>query len=509
MQALAETGSAARLWLVTQGSVGLDGAEAVPAVAQGALWGVGAVARLEHPEWRCVRVDVDGLAALVAELDRRDGEEQVAWRGGQRHVARLRRRAWPGAASSPSIRSDRSYVVTGGWGGLGLSVSEWLVEQGARHLLLLGRRGPSTAAAAVLADLRAKGARVETRAVDVADRQALAAALALCGRELPALAGVVHAAGELDDGALEQLDAGRFARVLAAKVAGAWHLHELTRDLGLEQFVLFSSAASLVGNPGQANHAAANAFLDGLAQHRRAQGLSGLSINWGAWAEVGAAARPEALAALARRGLKAMSTAAALSAFGRALADDKAQVGICDIDESTFSTIAVGHPFLESLVTASRTETGVAPQPERRSGATEIGAMRARIDASPPGQRHRMVEDEIAAIVATVLGTTQPINRKLGLFKAGLDSLSSIELRNRLQRAFGLSFAATMAMDYPTIADLAAHIAQQLDGNASETPASLETPTVVATPTATKVAEMTDAEIESMIDAQFSALDDA
>ena len=120
-----------------------------------------------------------------------------------------------------------------------------------------------------------------------------------------------------------------------------------------------------------------------------------------------------------------------------------------------------------------------------------------------------MVEDEIAAIVATVLGTTQPINRKLGLFKAGLDSLSSIELRNRLQRAFGLSFAATMAMDYPTIADLAAHIAQQLDGNASETPASLETPTVVATPTATKVAEMTDAEIESMIDAQFSALDDA
>jgi acyl carrier protein len=204
-----------------------------------------------------------------------------------------------------------------------------------------------------------------------------------------------------------------------------------------------------------------------------------------------------------------MSTAAALAAFGRALSADKAQVGICDIDQSTFSTIAAGHPFLESLVMTSRSETGVAPQPRGRSEATEIGAVRARIDALPPGQRHRMVEDEIAAIVATVLGTTQPINRKLGLFKAGLDSLSSIELRNRLQRAFALSFAATMAMDYPTIADLAAHIAQQLDGNVPEMPASPETPIVVAPPTATKVAQMTDAEIESMIDAQFSALDDA
>ncbi|HKV15593.1 MAG TPA: SDR family NAD(P)-dependent oxidoreductase, partial [Reyranella sp.] len=447
VQALAETGSTARLWLVTQGAVGIDGTEAVPAVAQASLWGVGAVARLEHPEWRCVRVDVDGLSALVAELGRRDGEEQVAWRGGQRHVARLRRRAWPGAAPSPSIRSDRSYVVTGGLGGLGLSVSGWLVEQGARHLLLLGRRGPSAAAQAVLAGLRAQGARIETRAVDVSDRQALADALLLCGRDLPGLVGVVHAAGELDDGALEQLDAARFARVLAAKVAGAWHLHELTRGMELEQFVLFSSAASLVGNPGQANHAAANAFLDGLAQHRRAQGLAGLSINWGAWGEVGAAAGHPGL----KRGTdwtRFIDPDLGIAALAQLMADDAVATAVLPIDWTKFH---VDHPasrqapFYEAFVRGHADMPSTPPTSRRVvSGGSDDSDSLLRAALA-----------EVLEVAPETLEPDQPLH------DLGFDSLMAIALRNRIRFAFGVELGLRTILQGASLAKLLEEIERQ------------------------------------------------
>ena len=219
----------------------------------------------------------------------------MALRAGGRRVARLARLPEAGesggAGSRWCVRPDRAYLLTGAFGGLGLLVADWLVGQGARHLHLVGRREPGPLAAEALARWRAAGVCVETDRADVADRSELAAALERGGRALPQLAGVFHLAGMLDDGIVTRLDAARLRRVLRPKVAGAWLLHALLRDQELDAFVLFSSTASLLGHAGQANHAAANAFLDALAHHRRARGQAGLSIHWGPWAEVGAAAR--------------------------------------------------------------------------------------------------------------------------------------------------------------------------------------------------------------------------
>ena len=192
---------------------------------------------------------------------------------------------------SAAPRADATYLITGGHGGLGLAVARWLVEKGARHLVLLSRSGASSAGEEVAADLAAKGATVTTIQADVSNESDLARALSEIRNTMPPLRGVIHAAGVLDDHLLLNLDAESFRRVLAPKVLGAWNLHTLTADLPLDFFVVFSSVASVLGSPGQANYAAANAFLDGLAHDRRSQGLPCLSINWGPWAEVGMAAR--------------------------------------------------------------------------------------------------------------------------------------------------------------------------------------------------------------------------
>ncbi|MGB0126281.1 MAG: SDR family NAD(P)-dependent oxidoreductase, partial [Rhodocyclaceae bacterium] len=280
------------LWWVTRGAQAvLPGESAHP--AQASLWGMSHVVAIEHPELRCHRVDLDPAAAaepsaasLLAELDLAAREDQLALRGARRLARRLvssapRRESGAGV----SLREDRSYLVTGGLHGLGLRVARWLADRGARHLRLMGRRAPDALAAAEIDALRARGIDVQVVQGDVADAVAVQRAVA---EAVPALAGVVHSAGALDDGVLASLNWQRFENVLAAKVRGSWNLHRLAGDLDF--LVLFSSGASVGGSAGQANHAAANAFEDALAWYRQAAGLPTLSINWGPWAEIGAAA---------------------------------------------------------------------------------------------------------------------------------------------------------------------------------------------------------------------------
>ena len=220
---------------------------------------------------------------------------------------------------TPAIRPDGCYVITGGVGGLGLAVARWLAQRGAKGLLLMSRRAASTEAAAAIETLRGEGAEVRVVQGDVASATDVGRALAEARAILGPVRGVVHAAGQLDDGVLLEQDWARFAGVMAAKVAGAWHLHTLTRDDDLDLFVLFSSVASLLGSPGQGNHAAANAYLDALAHHRRALGLCGLSINWGAWSEIGAAARADRERRIQLQGIDSMTPAEALAALEAAL----------------------------------------------------------------------------------------------------------------------------------------------------------------------------------------------
>src|SRR5690606_25739266 len=266
---------------------------------QAPVWGLGHVIALEHPELRCVRIDLDPekpaaeqCADLAAEIWRTpSAEDQIAFRAGMRRVRRLAHTPIQDHTGQPfPLHPDASYLITGGLGGLGLEVARWMAERGAGHLVLLGRRAPSPTAQEAIRRIEQAGARVITLQADVSNLDQLAGALQEIESSLPPLRGVIHAAGVLDDGVLLQQNWERFRYVMAPKGTGAWNLHCLTQDRTLDFMIFFSSGASLVGSAGQGNHAAANAFLDMLAYYRTAQGLPTISINWGAWAEIGAAA---------------------------------------------------------------------------------------------------------------------------------------------------------------------------------------------------------------------------
>lgn len=287
-----------RLWLVTQGAQAIQPGEPV-ALGQSALWGLGKAISFELPELKCVRIDIDpqhshaeSVPLLLRQLSIDDHEDQIAYRAGNRFVLRL----FPFTSMAAScttkmaLRADRTYMVTGGWGGLGLATAKWMVQGGARHLLLLGRSEPSLPAIQVIKQMRNAGAEVVIAQADVSNPAQLKTVFEKMGKNMPALCGVIHAAGSLDDGALLNLDAERMKNVMAPKVEGSWNLHMATADLALDFFVLFSSAVSVLGSPGQGNYAAASAYLDAMAHFRRSLGLPAISINWGPWAEVGLAA---------------------------------------------------------------------------------------------------------------------------------------------------------------------------------------------------------------------------
>ena len=300
-----------RLWLVTRGAQATGDDSPPVNVVQAPMWGLGRVIAQEHPAFWGGLVDLeptssadDGAAhQLWEEISTPDGENQVALRNGQRMVARLVRRRESSARETPlRWRSDGSYLITGGLGDLGLKVARWMVSQGARRLILLGRTqlpprsswksqeaGSHLARQiAAIRELEESGASVHLVSADVADEKQMRAFVDQFQAEgWPPIRGVVHAAGVLHDGLLLQLDTAAMNKVLRPKMVGGWILHRLLREAPLDFFVVFSSAGSLIGQPGQGNYAAANSFLDALAHHRKAQGLPALSINWGAWAELG------------------------------------------------------------------------------------------------------------------------------------------------------------------------------------------------------------------------------
>ena len=352
--------------------------------------------------------------------------------------------------SSARIRQEATYLITGGLGGLGLSVASWMAEQGAKHLLLVGRSGVTTdAQREAIAALEAAGAAVTVAQVDVADHDRLAEFLRAAIHPDRPLRGVVHAAGLLADGMLAQQSVARFEAVMAPKIAGAWNLHAVTRGMPLDFFVLYSSAASLLGAPGQGNYAAANAFLDALAHHRRALGLPAMSINWGAFAEVGlAAAQDNRGARLEGRGIRNLTPAEGQQILGRLLDGNPVQVGAVPLDIRQwieFYPRAAESPLLSDFVRA-------AEQGARRSGDAELlGGLRA----AEPAARRELLETFVREQVAQVLRLAPArIDREAPLTNLGIDSLMGLELRNRLEAGLGLTLSATLIWAYPTITRL-------------------------------------------------------
>jgi len=396
-----------------------------------------------------------------------DTEVPAAFRvmANARHIGKIViERAVSDGAQRLALRADASYLITGGLRGLGLLIAERFVERGARHLILLGRAEPSADAQRTVARLEAAGAQVVTLRCDVSDMNAVAQAVASAARIAPPVAGAVHAAGVLNDGSLQRLDWSRFADVLSPKLRGTCDLYEALRDQPLDFFVLFSSIAAVFGSPGQANHAAANAFLDAAGRYLRAGGVPATSINWGVWAEVGAAAERQVSSRTVNQGIDAIAPELGLDALERAIASRTGQVVISPVRWPAFfgSLRPDAHPaFLRDLLPAVR-----RAEPAVRSSAAAGVSVRERIAEAPANKRRPILVGFVRETVARVLGaeTIEAIDPQMPLTDLGLDSLMAVELRNLLGAGlqYERTLPATLVYDYTSVEAIAGYLAEQL-----------------------------------------------
>jgi NAD(P)-dependent dehydrogenase (short-subunit alcohol dehydrogenase family)/acyl carrier protein len=480
IRALVRSEGTSRLWLVTRGAQVVGDRAAAVALAQAPVWGLGRVLALEHPERWGGLIDLDpaeGSATaaerIAAQLAAADDEDQVAFRDGTRYVPRLVRT--PEVPGRPAtVRADGSYLVTGGLGGLGLHVARWLVEQGARHLVLLGRRGlpPREAWAAArpgeelarqvgtITALEALGARVEVVGADVTDRAAMTALLASFGAARPPLRGIVHAAAHLRAEPLAEMRDDALAAVFGPKVTGAWLLHELGRDLPLDFFVLFSSTTALIGSGRLGHYAAANQFLDALAHQRRVEGRPSLSVNWGTWDEMRAVSDAERRS-FAHAGLLPMRTADALAALGRLAGGPAAQAVVASVDWGALIAlyeVKRPRPFLAEL----HARPSAAPAPAARPRSADLAA---RLEGLSPEARRDLVAAHVRGEAAMVLGLSETrIDPDQGLFDMGMDSLMAVDLKTRLEAAVGHRLPSTLTFNYPTVTALAGYLVDEMLG---------------------------------------------
>jgi acyl transferase domain-containing protein len=465
-QALRDAGVAAPLWCVSAGAVAIDGEERVASPFAGLVWGLGRVLGLEEPErW-------GGIVDLPAERDRLTcarlcevlggaGERELAVRAGGVFARRLLSAPLGMRRPEGEYAPTGTVLVTGGTGALGGHLARWLAQGGAEHILLSSRRGLDAPGAVELAaELEQLGTRVSVAACDVGDRAQLERLLASVPAQLP-LSAVFHAAGVLDDGLVEGLTPERLEGVLAPKADAAWHLHELTEEMDLSAFVLFSSIAGTLGGGGQGAYAAANAFLDALAEHRRGRGLAGVSVAWGPWAGEGMTAGVSER--LRRAGARAMPVEPALAGLGAALEHGDACVMLADMD---WERVVAGDELAggaEMLCELAQAREALAA---RRAQEQTAGGLAASVAGLGERERARAVLELVRSEVAAVLGHPSPdaVPSRRTFKDLGFDSLSAVRLRNRLAAVSGLRLASGLVFDYPTPLELAEHLSGELAG---------------------------------------------
>ena len=481
--------SSPRLWVVTSGaeSVAAVGETSV-AVTQAPLWGLGRVIGLEHPELWGGLLDLppdangSGSAAerigeLVAEICAPDGEDQIAYRDRERYVARLVRSPIQEVGSEPlELRADATYLISGGLGSLGLHLARWLVERGARHLVLTSRDGlperatwdslPAGSAlrrrAEAVQALERRGATVTVARADVTDPARMAALLAELGQTRLPLRGIIHAAGAITHHAIADLTPEAVEEILRPKVAGAWALHELTlapnqSNQDLDFFVCFSSGAAIWGSQGLAHYAAANHFMDALAQHRRTLGLPALSVNWGSWAGEGMAAG-ELAGAFNDAGLGALPPEAALDTLAYLLQANATQQVVAAFDWPRFRPIYEARRERRLIQEIEAIAAPAAPGEPRRSELLD------QLEQALPSERLGLITTHVRAAVAQILGFAQVelLDLKQGFFKMGMDSIMTVRLRGQLEAGIGRSLPPTVAFEYPTVEGLSAYLANEV-----------------------------------------------
>jgi NAD(P)-dependent dehydrogenase (short-subunit alcohol dehydrogenase family) len=442
------------------------------------------VVAMEHPELRCVSVDLDPLSAesnvpsFFHEICSASEEDQVAFRQGLRYVARLRRAVF-GSASRPAALSssaplpdffkrDGTYLITGGLGDLGMRVARWMADGGVRHLVLLGRHAESAQAQEQAKELQDAGAEVVLHQGDVARREDVARLLSKIEVSMPPLRGIIHAAGVWKGGVLLQQDWNRFFEVLAPKVQGAWNLHELTQSMPLDFFVSFSSGATVLGAAGLGDYAAANSFLDALAHYRQAKGLPGASINWGPWADLGMVRSVTDLDTRrwSEHGMGYIPLEQALHALGEVIRQGTVQVSVLPINwvrlQSGIPSLA-NSPFVRELVVgAAKPEKAADARPAKKTLLTDL------LLINDPAERQRILIDRLQAEAARVLRlpvSKLDVNRCLNQF--GMDSLMALELKNRMQAEWGMPIPLATVLSGPPVAELAALLMAKLADRAA------------------------------------------
>ena len=372
------------------------------------------------------------------------------------------------------LHESATYLITGGLGALGLQVAQQLVADGARQLVLTGRRGVTTTTQReTLAQLTGAGAQIHVLPVDIADGEAVRQLLAACQAIAP-LRGIIHGAGLLDDGVVTAQTPSRLATVMQPKVDGTWHLHTLTQGLDLDFFVCFSSMAALLGAPGQSNYAAANAFMDSLMQQRHQAGLPGLSINWGPWREVGMAAGLQAQ--LQAQGIGMIAPAQGRLLFRHLLQQRVAQIGVLPLPK----------------------QPPTAAQPPNRTGIRDL------LVSLPAVDRHNQLEAYLRTEITTVLGlrADTTIDPQTRLFDFGFDSLMAVEMKNKLERTLGATLRSTLLFDYPTLRVLTPYLLVDVLGLAvaeEKEPVAVPTNGAVETLTPTALDELSEDEISDML----------
>ncbi|MUG96552.1 SDR family NAD(P)-dependent oxidoreductase [Scytonema sp. UIC 10036] len=469
------------LWLVTKGAQRVGVESTLVGVAQSPMWGLGKVITSEHPEFNCTLVDLDpqgndNAQSLLAEIcspKLTPRETHIAFRNGQRYINRLVR-SNKIVKKSLHLKGDSTYLITGGIGGIGLLLAQWLVEHGAKHLVLVGRSKPKEAVQQTLKQLEENGTQIVVIQTDVSVVEEVTSLLTQIKASMPQLRGIIHAAGVVEDRLLVDHQWQLFANVFAPKVSGAWNLHTQTQDIPLDFFVLFSSVASILGSAGIANYAAANAFLDALAHYRKSFSLPGLSINWGPWSMVGMAktAASKSEVQWASKGIKPIEPQQALDILENLFSIDATQVGVMQLDWSKFfeqfSNTSYPSFFCEIAPQAQKVaSTQVVQQKVNTSQLLD------QIKAASLEQSQSLLMNYLGEHIARVLGITAlSLNVDEPLNKMGLDSLMVVELRNRLRAELEVNIPITKFLDGVNVVGLTQFISEQLveDNSTSNAP---------------------------------------
>lgn len=481
LQALAETRSTnptgRRLWFVTANTQKSESQNQHVDPAQAPLWGLGRTAAIEYPSiWGgLIDLQLNGdltpdIDLLAKELLQPDGETQIAISaGGERYIQKFVTQSLDDLPTQPPrVRGDVTYLVTGGLGMLGRRVARWLISNGAKHLVLTSRNANAEEAQELFSPADTTGVSIKLVAADISRDDDVSRLIRTINKEGPPLRGVVHSAGVLDDGILAQLDWDRFSRVFEPKIYGSWLLHECTKSLELDFFILQSSLLSLLGSAGQANYSASNTFLDSLAAHRRSAGLPATAINWSAWSEGGLATRSGARGEemWSSLGVKFISPDLAMQGFDRLMHRDVEQIAVAIADWSTYAGKVGKPPFLAEL---HHGDAGI-----RSSQSAPRRSASAALPVPVNGDARQQLLSRLQQRIMAELGFADPIDPDRPLNEIGLDSLRSVTLANNLEDEFGILISISELITGPTINQLSEHLSDLLARRAKDEPAEFK-----------------------------------